>query len=273
MKKLVLIVLCMALVMTIAAGCEQKSAAGDNSQLQADNGTGSTKQTDLVQQTESSEATDATQQTEASEENLSKLNVPVYEETELIFNSPVRLHKDVSNYYLLSANTPHVKTFLMRERPMTALRTLPGERSYAMYDTDTGYRMYLFFDDREGYGWMVGYPIVIKDVLPYSAFAGLKVGDSIDRVEQIDSVTTLYKHLFLEKMTLTVKDATIYLNSDNPLATIHYLEDGILKIHYGMQEEGKLVIAEIIYNEDYCLVDALDRNLDFKIKNIDLPTA
>lgn len=271
MKKLVLIVLCMALVMTIAAGCEQKSAAGDKSQLQAGNGTGSTEQTDLVQQTESSEATDATQQTEASKENLSKLNVPVYEETELIFNSPVRLYKDVSAYYLLSANTPHKKSFLMRVRPMTALRVLSAESSYAMYDTDTGYRMYLFFDDREGYGWMVGYPIVVKDVLSYSDFAGLKVGDSIDKVEQTDSVTTLYKHLFLEKMDLTVRDTTMHLNSDNPIATVHYLQDGILKIHYAMHEEGKLVIAEIIYNEDYCLVDALDRTLNFKIKNIDLP--
>ena len=206
------------------------------------------------------------------EENLSKLDVPVYGEEELIFKSPVMLWKDISAYYINSGNTPHQKAFLMQVRPMTALRVLSEERSYAIYDTDTGYRMYLFFEDGERYQRMVGYPIVIKKVLPYSDFAGLKVGDSIDKVEQIDSVTILYKHLFLGKMHLTVRDTAIYLNGDNPIATVHYLKDGILKIHYTMQEEGKLVIAEMIYNEDYCLVDALNRTLDFRIKNIDLPT-
>ncbi len=60
---------------------------------------------------------------------------------------------------------------------------------------------------------------------------------------------------------------------NHPCCSIHYLKDGILKIEYAMPEDGKLVISNMIYSQDYKLTGATGRTLDYRINDLDLPAA
>lgn len=235
--------------------------------------TGSVQDTDTAQQTENAQEIESTQCEEMQDENLQKLEIPVYNEDELLFEKcAFYLNRDASFYHSASGNRPHVKSAILEQRPTTALRVLSEEYSYAVYDTDTGYRLYLFFDDRK-YPEMIGFPVIIKDMLSYSDFADLKIGDSIDKVEQIDSIVALYKKMVLELWHIDALSVKNMAKRGHPICTIHYLKNGILKINYTMPEEGRLVISEMIFNEDYCIVDSINRTVSHKIKNIDLPNS
>ena len=246
-------------------------------QNQVANGTETTEQMELTEQTGSSEATDATQVTELSEElvpeeDLEPLEIPVYKESELFSAyDAFRLGVDISEYYKYGGNAPYLQDVILERLPTTAYRFISPLHAYAMYESDTGYRVYLYFDyTLPTLPKRKGYPIVIKDMLSYSDFAGLKVGDSIDAVEQVDGVVSLYKERYGSYNLAAVENRA---KKGDPVCTLHYLKDGILRINYTMPEEGKLVISEMIFNEDYCLIDRIDRSVSHEIKDIDLPTA
>lgn len=52
----------------------------------------------------------------------------------------------------------------------------------------------------------------------------------------------------------------------------HYLEDGILKISYTMEDEGELIVASIDYFSDYNMKDCLGRTINYRIQDSDLPS-
>ena len=303
MKKLLTAFLALTLVVGLLAGCGRKAvepgetptgtakAEGTTNQTESTGQTDATQatnvpeSTDAMQGTEVTENTDATQGTEPSqeqkppkepepEEYLEPLVIPVYKK-ETLLKDMIRLGVDSASFYGLSASPYACQDYTFKHIPTTAVRLISADHSYAIYETDTGCRVYLFFylpeNARDASDAMrKGYPIAIKDMLSYSDFANLKVGDSIDAVEQVDSVISLYKDRYGSYNLIAMENRE---KQNNPVCSVHYLKDGILKIIYTMPEEGKLVISEIIYNEDYCLTDKLDRTISYKIKPIDLPTA
>ena len=288
MKKLILSVLCIVLILCIVAGCGRKNVEPggtptDSAKAEGTiNQTESTGLTDTTQGKEVTESTDATQSTEPSqepkppkepepEENLEPLDIPVYKKETLLKNM-IRLGVDSASFYGLSASPYASQDYTFEKIPTTAVRLISVDHSYAIYETDTGCRVYLFFylPENASIALRKGYPIAIMDMLSYSDFANLKVGDSIDAVEQVDSAISLYKDRYGSYNLIAMENRE---KQNNPVCSVHYLEDGILRIIYTMPEEGKLVISEIIYNEDYCLTDKLNRNISYKIKSVDLPTA
>ncbi len=103
-------------------------------------------------------------------------------------------------------------------------------------------------------------------------FAGLKVGDSIEKVEAIDSRATVHKRVFLEKWdTATLEQFDYWQKEGYPCSTVHYLADGILKIEYNMRQDRTLIISNIIYDKDYNLTNPRGVTYCYKLDDRDLP--
>ncbi len=219
------------------------------------------------------------------EESNAALDVPVYYEDDLLFHGDnnFTLTRDLSSRSKhpmhISGESYYAITTL--EVLPTVLRVRADGSAYAVYDTDTGYRFYLFFDKAQPI--LTGYPIVISKskLLSYSDFEEIQVGDPIEKVEMIDDVASLYK----KELELADFHNSIYYENcaknGYPISSIHYLKEGILQFEYLMPEEkGNLIISEIHFYEDFVIptVNFLNFTTDVeqtshKIKDIDLPVS
>lgn len=202
-------------------------------------------------------------------------NIPVYEESKLLFASLpyLNLGVDASVYYIFSS-LPNNIHYLQEHFPNDAVRTRDENTKYLVYNTDTGYRSFLYNPSFPDYGSIAGFPIVVKELLPYSNFAELRIGDPMEKVEAVDPVASIYKKYMIEFHHMD--DSKIAADEKNfrlPRSIVHYLKDGILKIDYKTTEEGKLIIANMTFNSDYTLPYAIDITQDFcyRICDIDLP--
>lgn len=209
-----------------------------------------------------------------AESDKKTLNIPVYNEEDLLFKTDGKfyLNRDFCCY----ENTNALMTYtggIMEAYPDPAIREREDGSLYFIYDTDTGYRLFLFFTHENDLQTPVGFPTVIKELLSYNDFAGLKVGDPIEDVEAIDSVATLHKKLIVEVWNLDPVGAAGHAKKGYPCTSIHYLSDGILKIEYEMLEGQKLIISNMVFKEDYILKNARGKNINYKIIESDLPAA
>ncbi len=205
--------------------------------------------------------------------------VPIYEEEELLFNTngAFDLGRDAGVYNWLN-HRPNSTNIILNLYPTKAIRQKDDKHSYFVYDTDTGYRLFLFFAndtektiDSSGI-YLQGYPILIKDIKSYKDFKSIKPGCSIDEVCTIDSVAKLHKIQFSEVWELS------YLSVKNGGASkglscvsMHYLEDGLLKIEYDMLENGEYVVSNLIYSKDRVITDICGVDIDYNIIGFDLP--
>ncbi|MBQ4429412.1 MAG: hypothetical protein II871_06535 [Clostridia bacterium] len=201
-----------------------------------------------------------------------KLAVPVYPDYELLLeNTRAQLGKDGCANRNSGPHTLGIDylTFMF---PTDALRTASSGEEYLIFDSERGYREYVFIDrDNGGIDITKGFPIVIGKLQPHSAFEGLTVGDPIEAVERIDPVAALHRQAILEVRQIHPETAKKYCVGYNALASVHYLTDGILKIEYEMPAEGELVISKIIYSPDYTLTHFHDIEMCYRIEPIDLP--
>ena len=201
-----------------------------------------------------------------------KLAVPVYPDYELLLeNTAAQLGKDGCANRNSGPHTLGIDylTFMF---PTDALRTASSGEEYLIFDSERGYREYVFIDrDNGGIDITKGFPIVIGKLQPHSAFEGLTVGDPIEAVERIDPVAALHRQTILEVRQIHPETAKKYCVGFNALASVHYLTDGILKIEYEMPEEGRLVISNLIYSPDYTLTHFHDIEMCYRIEPIDLP--
>lgn len=209
--------------------------------------------------------------TNASDEKK-RFNIPVYSETELLFetNGLFYLGRDAGFYYGTNAMQNEAGAILATY-PTSAIRLNDNGHVYTIYETDSGYRLFLFFDKNNNYSIPIGFPVVIKNVLSFSDFSSLDVGDPIEVVEKIDPVATLHKQIITDVWKLEVKGATYFAEQGYPCTSIHYLKDGLLKIEYNMLDNGTLVVSRIELNEGYILTDVLGNEIDYTIDEIDLP--
>ena len=208
----------------------------------------------------------------ASAKNESLLHIPVYSEDALLFdtNGMFFLGRDAAFYYGRNARQNSTEG-IMQRYPTDAIRIKDNGDMYSIHETDSGYRLFLFYDQSLDYATTIGFPVVVKDMLSYADFSGLKPGDSIEAVEAVDSVAGLHKKLYNEVWELNAKGAQGHADRGYPCTSIHYLSDGLLKIEYDMPEDGVLVISRIEFAPDYILTDPIGRKVDYKIEEIDLP--
>lgn len=143
---------------------------------------------------------------------------------------------------------------------------------YLMYTTEDNYRLYLFFNySVNGCTSPLGYGLVVGKVHTSSDFAGLKKGDSIDDVIKIDDVASLYKEYFLKQVNYNTDRAKAEEEDGNSICSLHYLDDGLIKIEYTMKEEGKLIIKDIEYFSNWVMKDSEGREVEYQIFDVDLP--
>lgn len=201
-------------------------------------------------------------------------NIPVYRDNELLFANThyLRLGVDASVYYMFSS-LPNNIAYLQESFPNIAIRTRDENTKYLVYDTDTGYRLFLYNPSHINYKSIEGFPIVVKELLPYSDFAELHIGDAMEKVEAVDPVASIYKKHMIETFHMNDPKIAEKKDLDLPRSSIHYLKDGILKIDYKTTEERKLIIANMTFNSDYLLplASGIEPGLCYKICDIDLP--
>lgn len=201
-------------------------------------------------------------------------DIPVYYEQALIYDVPVVVIdycKAACEYY--GSGTMASLQELLLCCPNTAFRKCEG-RGYLAYDTETGYRVFVFTDEAHGYKVRTGLPVILRSgsALEYADFSGLSDGDPIDSVCAVDPIAEIYKVKFSE-----------YLEYPDPLffnrgaergvfySSIHYLTDGLLLIEYYMNDAREIVIQGMTYSADRILADRSGDNIDYTILDVDLP--
>ncbi len=200
------------------------------------------------------------------------LDIPVYYEEELLFDidSGFDLVRD-AGFYAGSNSMPNESSAIIGIYPTDAIRLKDNGSAYTIYDTDGGYRLFLFFDKCNDYQTPIGFPIIVKNILSYSDFSVLRAGDSIEFVESIESVATLHKRYIKEVWKLEPKGAKMMAEYGFPCTGLYYLKEGLLKIEYEMLDDGKITIGNIELYRDYILPDILGNKVDYSILESDLP--
>ena len=200
------------------------------------------------------------------------LDVPIYYEEEILGSVPhYHLSKDSSFTLSLAGEYGNGSITQFYHFPTNAMRLRPDGSSYLVYDTETEYRLYVFVTN---YYYLMGYPIVInKDrLLSRDDFDDIQVGDSIETVASVDGIMELYKKVLYDDYYIPI----VFENRkkvNNPVVSVHYLTDGILRIEYAMPEEGTIVVANLEFFEDYMIPTADGKLTSHKIKDIDLPVS
>ncbi len=186
-------------------------------------------------------------------ENLSdkdNIIVPCYKENDLLYNTGCfSLGRDAGTNSASGFRTDLFER-IVKMFPDPLIRE-EGNYIYAVYDTDISTRLFLFFSiEKSGGMFLDGFPVIMKEKLSYSDFAGLKAGDDIKIVEGIDPVVTLYTGSFD-----SISDNVLVERGDKFkfFTTIHLLSDGILKIEYERESVGNYIIKDIIFAEDFAL--------------------
>lgn len=288
MKKIFIFNLAIIVILTVAlASCSNNKEDGGNNVIDTDigetnntNDDVSTEQKEILhkQKYEPSEALEAednfakcVEELQARKNNKKeKLDIPVYYEKELFVGaSHISWFGQDIRSVMLNSNPLSTGAFLA-SYPTSAIRINNFGFPYSVHDTETGYRAFTFFEEPYTLE-LVGFMIVIKDVLPYSDFLELSLGDPIEKVEEIDPVTSLYKRQFVDGWKMTPEKAAKSAELKKPLASVHYLKEGLLKIEYGMPEDGKLVITKIEFNKDRIMKDFLGNDINYTIDELDLP--
>jgi len=191
-----------------------------------------------------------------SEKEQVVLDVPVYKEHDLLFNMEglgfaswwLNAIRRNNSYF------PTLKRVLYRA-PTNALRIREDGTAYAIWDTDTGYRLYLFYNP--SLEMFSGWPIVINKtkMTTLEDFKDIKTGDPLKKVDAIDGVAGLNEYLVVTHHKYT--EERWYKNRDRtgPLYSYHYCKDGgILRIEY--EEDAALeglnfVVSKITLYEDF----------------------
>ena len=151
--------------------------------------------------------------------------------------------------------------------PTTAIReSEDNQYIYAVYDTDLGIRVFLFFSkEKNNYNTLDGLPIEMSKSLNYEAFSDIKIGDKASDVENIDSIINEYIKVFDKFADDRLE---IYTKKGVGPTSVHLLKDGILKIEYKRIALGDYEITSIEYNEDFILT-GLNGDTCYKIAECD----
>ena len=210
--------------------------------------------------------------TKENNEKTELEDIPVYTENSLMFetNGQYYLSRDACFYEGLNA-CPTSLRGILATYPTEAIRERDKDTIYLNYSTDTGYRLYLFSSYDNDLLTITGFPIIIYKELSHYDFSGLKIGDTIEAVEEIDSVAGLIEKEISDVWNLDPAGAAAHAKRGYPVTSVHYLVDGIIKIEYEMKEDRSLIISNIFYDENYNIVSANGKTINYRINELDLP--
>jgi len=207
------------------------------------------------------------------------LDIPVYTEYDLLFHPKNTYHltRDSSGFYNGNTNPNIPHTVFVPFHP-SALRLRTDGTFYAVYDTDTGYRLYIFFTPKKLSFHDIqftGYPVVINKnkMLSLKDFEDIKIGDTMEKVEAVDDVVTLHKKQIFDIWNYVPANFTNLAKGELWVATVHYLKDGLLIYHYKMGEDKQALVTNILLYEDYVVPTADGELTSHKVKDIDLPAS
>ncbi len=169
---------------------------------------------------------------------------------------------DISIFSIYST-TNYPETWGQRQYPIVFLRQTSPGNYYTVYKLNNGGWVYMFYSPwphETDVGGVYSYcedlthitcmgGVYIENVLSYSDFESIKVGDSIDKVKVIDSCVDVYQ---LAHECNGYAPATRYSKEyvGKYMESRHMLTDGLLKIVY-KKVLGNWVVCEIDYSEDY----------------------
>lgn len=198
-------------------------------------------------------------QKEAKKEG-EKVTIPVYSEDVLLYGKWVDAK---GRYYCifpgLDNGSPHFYNSeinhlnsILSVFPNGALRDMGGGKKYLMYDTETGSRIYVFFNNTENSLKANGYSMISSKKLSYADMKALKTGQTMDDVMAIDPSAKYVEYLYSFRSDKAIKYDITHLNL--PINTVHLLTDGVMKLTYERSgEEGSYVytITDIEYHDDF----------------------
>lgn len=169
---------------------------------------------------------------------------------------------------------PHNIETILQEYPTEQRGKSDIGLEYLIYELGNGYRAYLLYGDfvvpgiqtQKGFGIIAG-----RELHSHKDFETLKIGDPIENVEKIDIIAQTYREAFTYAFVPEMAASTAEYGY--PIASIHYLSDGILKIEYEMKDDRSLVISNIVYAPDYVLVNPNGEGILHYIDPVDLPKA
>ncbi|MBO4407407.1 MAG: hypothetical protein J5849_06870 [Clostridia bacterium] len=148
--------------------------------------------------------------------------------------------------------------------PTENVREIPGSDhgTYLVYPLNTGGRLYVFFRN----GIAFGAPIYAETALSHADFADVRTGDTLEKVEKIDSALGEYRKAF-DRRASGMKEGELALDAAvsrqlygyDPLTSIHLLKDGVLCIFFDAiprPDSGyDYTVREVIRREDAVLPD------------------
>lgn len=208
------------------------------------------------------------------------LNIPVYEAEELMHNTNGAFYigRDCAMYRETFNTRPYTNSIL-NSFPTEAIRQRDETSMYFIYQSDSGFYLYLFFSEEngdpewDGLNTPIGYPIVICKMLRYEDFSEIQVGDGVEKLREIDPVIAIYESMFFDHFGWNTYAAEHHRKNNNPISSIHYLKDGLLKIEYDIIDDTQLVVENIIFDENYDLTNLYGETYNYRILPQDLPEA
>ena len=184
-------------------------------------------------------------------ESLSNVNIHKYPENSFLFdNHCFCFYRDMDYYLGKSVRMDYLDT-IISEYPPQLVRTIEnnGTKSmYFIYETNANTRVFVFFFEDDDYSYIRGYPIIMKKTLTSSDFNSLKLGDSIEKVENIDPITSLFKDGY-DKLNDDLINKW-YILGNEKISSIHLLTDGILRIDYERFGTGNYTIVNMSFSSE-----------------------
>ena len=134
----------------------------------------------------------------------------------------------------------------------TVNKVYDGGYAYIFFDRPKNYETGEYLDDDETNVIVTGCVYAEKSMRK-SDFDSIKIGDSIDKVIEVDHATT---------MTKTLWDYTKNIGGNNMVypMTKHLLTDGLLVYEYGYTDND-IVVSGITYFEDFNFVSPIQESL------------
>lgn len=206
---------------------------------------------------------------------------PVYKESELLNYSEHSLWPELDTTYLSGARGD--VSLILGHFPTEKIRMRDDGALILAYAVDSGSRVFCICDPKQNNYGELGHAIVVGSAHSYEEFKELKVGDPLEKVEEIDEAGASFGRMCDIHFTdpggypnahMGFKMDFLYEGDRHivPFSTIHYLTDGIVKIDYEMLEDDQtILISDIVYSEDYILPDCLGNPIDYTLCEDDLP--
>ena len=149
-------------------------------------------------------------------------------------------------YITFMGNPPNIKQ-IESDIGIECIRKTSAGTLYSVHEISQGGLLYIFYETRNEpdneYEQVYNWVYIIKN-LKYDDFSSIKKGSSIESVEKIDPVTSVYKQRMI--------DYEPDFGRSSGAHSMHFLKDGILTLFYSYNN-GKYEVDWQTYYNDFQL--------------------